>query len=234
MTAAELNGAMPMRDDTHEPNTGSDTTAAVTAEGSPYAMSNDNAALGYENGSLYDQGDREGIGYDSQDGSSHNKDSSNRAPERSNNEDVLDTDTDAFPLKKDSAIDTNISEKGSTPPPEASLAESEEYYEKLMKSDVAELKAEFPELGDLTDIRELNAPIRYAELRDLGLSAAEAYLLTARRSQSDTRGHLSPAFKVGAQSPSGSMTRAELSAARDLFPELSDSEIQRLYRNVTK
>jgi hypothetical protein len=32
----------------------------------------------------------------------------------------------------------------------------------------------------------------------------------------------------------GMMTQRELAAARDLFPDLSDSQLQQLYKRVTK
>ncbi len=234
MTAAELDGGMPMKEaesDAHYTHMSSEEGDVLTeAGGSLYGVmdSEGEYEIG-DSGGLEGEceiGDSGGLVGDVTDGSSHEGGALH-------SEEKSDKDSGTA-VKKASDIPDEITEKDGTPPPETSLEESEAYYEGLMKSDIAELRAEFPELASLTDIRELAAPIRYAELRDLGLTAAEAYLLTARRSRGDTRGHLSPAFKVGASSPLGSMTRAELSAARDLFPGLSDSEIQRLYRNATK
>lgn len=109
-------------------------------------------------------------------------------------------------------------------------------YGKIVAEDIATLRVSFPELGNLSDITELQNPMRYAALRDLGLSAAEAYLATTpRRAVYDNRSHLSGAFpKTKSAPPTGGMTRAEWNMAKDLFPELSDGEIYELYKKATE
>ena len=107
-------------------------------------------------------------------------------------------------------------------------------YEAIIASDIATLKSEFPELKDITEITELNNPLRYAALRDLGLSPVEAYMATARRQAQDTRSHLRSAHGRSAAAPTSMMTQYELATARDLFPGLNDSDLQRLYKKVTK
>ena len=107
-------------------------------------------------------------------------------------------------------------------------------YEAVIASDIATLKAEFPELRDITEITDLNNPLRYAALRDLGLSPVEAYMATAKRKTQDTRSHLRSAYGRSATAPTGMMTQYELATARELFPGLSDSDLQRLYKKVTK
>ena len=107
-------------------------------------------------------------------------------------------------------------------------------YEALIASDVMALKAEFPELGGISDITELNNPLRYAALRDMGLTPAEAYLATAKRVTKDTRSHLRSAHGRSAAASSSVMSQIELATARELFPGKSDTELQRLYKKVTK
>lgn len=107
-------------------------------------------------------------------------------------------------------------------------------YEAIIASDIATLKSEFPELKDITEITELNNPLRYAALRDLGLSPVEAYMATARRQAQDTRSHLRSAHGRSAAAPTSMMTQYELATARELFPGLNDSDLQRLYKKVTK
>lgn len=107
-------------------------------------------------------------------------------------------------------------------------------YESLIAEDVETLKSEFPELRGINDITDLNNPIRYAALRDLGLSAVEAYLATAKRKPQDTRSHLRSAHGRNAGAPNIMMSQYELRIARELFPGMNDSEIQRLYKKVTK
>ena len=106
-------------------------------------------------------------------------------------------------------------------------------YAEIAASDLRELKAQFPELADIEDITELDNPIRYAGLRDLGLTPREAYLATSKRaSQKDNRSHLSSAMPKGAGAPRGGMSREELYRAREIFGGMSDVEIQALYRKV--
>ena len=105
-------------------------------------------------------------------------------------------------------------------------------YDALIAEDIATLKSAFPELSALDSITELDNPIRYAALRDLGLSAEEAYLATTKRAKRDNRAHLTTAYGKNATPPASTMSQRELSEARELFGNLSDLEIQRLYKRV--
>jgi hypothetical protein len=107
-------------------------------------------------------------------------------------------------------------------------------YETLIASDLDALRSEFPELKGISEITELNNPLRYAALRDLGLSPAEAYMATAKRRTQDTRAHLRSAHGRNAATAMGMMSQYELATARELFPGMSDSELQRLYKKVSK
>ncbi len=109
---------------------------------------------------------------------------------------------------------------------------SETDYAALIEEDLATLRREFGELSSLTDITELENPLRYAELRDLGLSPAEAYLATKRR-RSDNRSHLRSIHNVKA-THQNTMTDSEMASARELFGDISDAEIRKLYKKVTK
>lgn len=151
--------------------------------------------------------------------------------ENYNVEEALLTDVDA----KSEEI-TEINSDGDDAVNEAELTEAGGVtdYEAIIASDIATLKSEFPELKDLTEITELNNPLRYAALRDLGLSPVEAYMATARRQAQDTRSHLRSAHGRSAAAPTSMMTQYELATARELFPGLNDSDLQRLYKKVTK
>ena len=108
-------------------------------------------------------------------------------------------------------------------------------YAAIEQQDLDELKREFPELGAVKRIIDLSNPLRYAQLRDLGLSAREAYLASSGTHQRGSgKGHLRGTVPKGAHVKDGSMSPSELRAARDLFGQLSDDELQRLYRRVTK
>lgn len=107
-------------------------------------------------------------------------------------------------------------------------------YAAIVRSDVAELSAEFSELNGLTDITELENPIRYAALRDLGLTAAEAYLATTKnRRRADNRSHLF-GMPMVSSAPTGSMPDRELETAREIFTDMSDAQIRKLYKKVTR
>lgn len=105
-------------------------------------------------------------------------------------------------------------------------------YAALEREDLGVLARLFPETRGLNSIAELPRAERYAELRDLGLSAKEAYLATREVRRTDSRSHLSSAVPKSAGAPSGGMTRSELERARELFPGLGDRELQGLYKKV--
>ncbi len=105
-------------------------------------------------------------------------------------------------------------------------------YAALIIEDVKELKKEFYELSGLSDITELENPLRYAELRDLGLSPREAYLATRKR-HSDNRSHLRAIHNVKS-THQNIMSDSEMASCRELFGDISDAEIRRLYKRVTK
>lgn len=107
-------------------------------------------------------------------------------------------------------------------------------YAALEAEDIAALRAQFPELSHLSSLRALKNPTRYGELRDLGLSAVEAYLATegTRAHAADTRAHLHSAMPRTLRSSGEGISPAELAAARELFGHLTDHEIRKLYKRV--
>lgn len=108
-------------------------------------------------------------------------------------------------------------------------------YAALAASDLATLRTEVPEAKGLPDLSALPDPRRYGELRDLGLSPVEAYLATcppARRS--DNRSHLRTAVPRSLAEEDAGLSATELDAARELFPNLSDAGIRRLYKKVNR
>lgn len=108
-------------------------------------------------------------------------------------------------------------------------------YASVLNADIEELRASFPELGNMRGIDELADPMRFGALRDLGLTAKEAYLASGgKRRVYDNRTHLVSSVPGGARSAVDGISRQELDMARDLFDGMSESEIQRLYRKVTK
>ena len=108
-------------------------------------------------------------------------------------------------------------------------------YEALMRADLEELKSIFPALREKSSIREFDDPLRYAALRDLGLTPKEAYLATRRiNADHGTISHITSSVPKSAARAPESISQSELESARMLFSDLSDREIQKLYRKVTK
>ena len=151
------------------------------------------------------------------------------------NEEVINENVNENLHDSDQNRDTEpiFDQNESTDAPENSEGESDVNYAELIVSDAMELAKQFPELEGIKDITELENPLRYAALRDLGLSAAEAYLATSPKRRQDNRAHLRPTRSV-ARSSSMLMSEAEMSAARELFGDISDSQIRQLYKRVTK
>lgn len=109
-------------------------------------------------------------------------------------------------------------------------------YGNLIEEDLRALRKAFPELRDIEDITELENATRYGALRDLGLTPEEAYRATSksRIAKMDTRAHLKSSAPRHALSPNAAMSYRDMEIARSLFSDMSDSEIQRLYKKVTK
>ena len=127
-----------------------------------------------------------------------------------------------------------IAEKGDEEISDIEEAQNFTDYAALAEEDLAALKNEFPELFSLKDISELENPLRYAALRDLGLSPTEAYLATTRKRRPDNRAHLSSCVPRASSFMGANISEGEMRAARELFPEMSDGEIRKLYRRVKK
>ena len=106
-------------------------------------------------------------------------------------------------------------------------------YAAIAKSDTEYLREHFAELSDIKDISELENPLRYAALRDLGLTPEEAYLATTRKRRTDNRSHLYASVPRHSAPPVSAMTERELIEARELFPNASDAQIRKLYKKVT-
>ena len=135
--------------------------------------------------------------------------------------------------EKDVSIPEAVTEEA--PAPKAEPTQDEVDYAAVLGADIEELKATFPELGGMQNIDELADPVRFGALRDLGLTAKEAYLASGGKKRSyDNRTHLISSVPGGARSAVDGISRVELDMARDIFGSMSESEIQKLYRKVTK
>ena len=107
-------------------------------------------------------------------------------------------------------------------------------YAALAREDLLSLQREFPSLLSLRSVAELPNPTRYGALRDLGLSPREAYLAVGgeQRRGRDNRSHLHSGVPRTRAGVHGEMSVGELESARNLFGDLSDAEIHKLYQKV--
>ena len=133
------------------------------------------------------------------------------------------------------AEELSIPEPTIAEPPAENDADND--YEAIIESDLRELREKFPELSGLNDITELENPVRYGALRDLGLSPEEAYRATTPTKpfqRIDNRSHLRSSAARSSAVKSSAMSYRELEVAREIFSGVPDSEIQRLYKKVTR
>ena len=120
-------------------------------------------------------------------------------------------------------------------------------FEKKMQDDFAELQREFPETRGMKSLREIDNLAKFGRFRDLGLSAKEAYAAanpdsvrrnvaaaTKQQALNETKAHLKTAVPTGAKDDGITISRRELAEWRDLFPDLSDKEISKLYKESAK
>ena len=137
--------------------------------------------------------------------------------------------------EKDTPLTEAEAPKDQIEAPEAAPPEEAVDYAAVLGEDIEQLKATFPELAGMQNIDELADPVRFGALRDLGLTAKEAYLASGgKRRAYDNRTHLVSSVPGSARSVTDGISRQELDMARDIFGGMSESEIQRLYRKVTK
>ena len=116
---------------------------------------------------------------------------------------------------------------------ESEQKQEESDYESIVEADLLALREEFSELGEINSILELKNPIRYGALRDLGLTPAEAYLASeGRMRRKDNRAHLKSSLPRSVSSPASEIPKRELEIARELFSDLSEREIHKLYKKV--
>ena len=120
-------------------------------------------------------------------------------------------------------------------------------FEKKMLSDFAEIQREFPETRGLKSLREIENLAKFGRFRDLGLSPKEAYAAanpdsvrksvaaaTKQQSLNETKAHLKSAVPAGSKDDGIAISKKELREWRDLFPNLSDKEIGKLYKESAK
>ena len=111
---------------------------------------------------------------------------------------------------------------------------SDERSKRDYSSDLIDLCRQFPEIAGSDAIGAVSSE-RYCQLRALGLTPGESYLaIGAGRGRIDNRSHLVTTVPVSSVAHELGMTQREMNEARELFGDLSDSEIKKLYKKVTR
>lgn len=121
-----------------------------------------------------------------------------------------------------------------TDEPEDPLSEEIDYA-RIAMEDLAEIKRLDPSYAPAVHLGDLPFAHRFAELRDLGLSVAEALAAAAPRfDRYDGRRHLRAVAPRGTKSPDGGLDRDRMKEAKMLFSGMSEAEINALYRRVSQ
>lgn len=120
-----------------------------------------------------------------------------------------------------------------------------EAFEKRAAADLAAVHAAFPETAVYKTVRDLPNVRRFGELMDMGLTPKEAYIAAnpdavrgsvaaavKKSSLAETKEHLRSSVPRGAKDLAPRMSREQLIEYREMFPDLSDKEIARLYRGA--
>jgi hypothetical protein len=116
----------------------------------------------------------------------------------------------------------------------------------LKRADLAAVQAAYPEAKKYARVDDFPNFKRFAELRDMGASPEEAYMAThgsavvstAVKATKQTtlnhqnKDHLRSSAPKPAKDTSVKISRAELQDLRDLFPNMRDAEIIKLYKKT--
>ena len=139
----------------------------------------------------------------------------------------------------DAASEPDEPDEPDDPAQEADPAQDESF-RRQAEEDLARLRLLDPETAAYRHLGEMPGAIRFAELRELGLSVEEAYYAVRGANPEKPspdrggRAHLHASVPGRAASGGAGMTVGEIEAARRLFPGLPDREIASLYRRVNE
>ena len=122
-------------------------------------------------------------------------------------------------------------------------------FEQIAATDLAELHAAYPETRQYKHVRELPPDILkgFAKARDAGFTAKQAYAAAnpdgirttateagKKAAMHNSKAHLTSNVPKMSKDTGAKLTRAELAELREMFPDKSDAEIVKLYKQVNK
>ena len=114
-----------------------------------------------------------------------------------------------------------------------------------MASDLAAVKAAYPEARKYSSVEQFPNFARFGQLRDKGLTPEEAYIAShgqavkesvaasaRQKALNDEKSHLRSNVPVKSSDDGIVMTKGELAQWREMFPDKSDKEIKKLYKET--
>jgi hypothetical protein len=122
-------------------------------------------------------------------------------------------------------------------------------FEEKKRADLIAVQQEYPDAKKYNSVEEFPHFAKFAEMRDKGLSPAEAYLVAnskgvisnvvdstkqSARNLSSTKEHLRSNVPAGAKDKSITISKRQMAEYRDLFPDMSDKELVALYKQTMK
>jgi hypothetical protein len=116
----------------------------------------------------------------------------------------------------------------------------------LFTADLAELKKNFPDLAGINHISEIENFKEFGRLRDSGVSVRNAYIAAnpdkfisnavkavVQKTASGSKAHLKSAIgKSAGGAPTVTMTKSQLEYWKGIFPDKTNAEIAKLYRDT--
>lgn len=99
----------------------------------------------------------------------------------------------------------------------------------FLRSECAETRSDASEACP----HEQDDYVSRVETQNSDVNAEEVAEATPPTDEPSSTAHLASSLPKIASAPKGAMTRSQLREARELFPDLSDGEIFRLYKKVT-
>jgi hypothetical protein len=117
--------------------------------------------------------------------------------------------------------------------------------ERMAAADLNELHSLFPETKGISKFEDIPNCKRYAQLRDMGLTAKEAYTAANPDARSKavaasvkqqtinaSKAHLKSNVPIASKDTSVKITRGEMEQMRELFPDKSTKELIALYKKT--
>lgn len=134
------------------------------------------------------------------------------------------------------SVEEYRSSLGMTEPPkqEESLGTQETISQLLslkVKADIDAINIRFPD-AKISSLEDIKNSSQYVALRDKGVSPEEAYAQVIQPKE-DGKKHMTATASKTKPARLPHMTAQEMRMARDLFPGMSDAEIQKLHKRVS-